>query len=226
MTQKPDAAMIFAAGFGTRMKPMTLTVPKPMLHLAGRPMIDHSVDLVRGAGISRIFANTHHLREKIAPHLSELGVTELYEFPEILETGGGLKSALPLLGPNPVVTLNPDAAWSGPNPIETLMSAWRPEMRALLLLVPLAIAGSNRSEGDFSLEHGVISRSGDFLYTGAQIIRTDGLAEIPESVFSLNRYWDHLAAGGPLHGVVFPGRWCDIGNPEGLALAERLIRHV
>lgn len=226
MTDVPHTAMIFAAGFGTRMRPLTLEIPKPMIPLAGRPMIDHSVDLIRAAGIKRVFANTHHLRERIAPHLAELGVTELHETPDILETGGGLKAALPALGPGPVVTLNPDAAWSGPNPIDLLVSAWRSEMRALLLLVPLANAETQRKDGDFSLENGEIRRSGDYLYTGAQVLRTDDLGKIPDRVFSLNRYWDLLSATGAINGVVYPGKWCDIGNPEGLAAAERMYRHV
>lgn len=225
MTDRPDSALIFAAGFGNRMGKLTARMPKPMIRLAGRPMIDHAVSRVRDAGIDRIFANTHYLHDVIAPHLETLGVTALHE-PEILETGGGLKAALPRLGASPVVTINPDAAWTGPNPIQTLLSQWRPHMSALLLLVPLSKAQTTRTEGDFSLEQGEIARIGDYLYTGAQIIRTDRLGDIPGDVFSLNRYWDHLAASGPLHGAVHPGGWCDIGHPEGLATAERMLRDV
>ena len=226
MTDRPQAAMIFAAGFGTRMGDLTKETPKPMLPLAGRPMIDHAVTLVRDAGIARIVANTHYLHDRIAPHLHALGVEVLHETPEILETGGGLKAALPALGPGPVLTMNPDAAWTGPNPVEALLSAWRPEMRALLLLVPLSAALTTREDGDFSLEQGEVRRKGPYLYTGAQIIRTDALGSIPDAAFSLNRYWDLLAATGPLHGIVHDGMWCDIGRPEGLAAAERMIAHV
>lgn len=226
MTDLPRAAMIFAAGFGTRMRALTRDVPKPMLPLAGRPMIDHAIDLVRDAGIDRIVANTHYLHDAIAPHLTAHGITVLHETPDILETGGGLKAALPALVTSPVVTLNPDAAWTGPNPIRTLLAAWRPEMRALLLLVPLGKAHTTRTNGDFSLEQGEIHRTGDYLYTGAQILRTENLASFPGTAFSLNRYWDHLAETGPLHGVVHTGQWCDIGHPEGLARAESLIADV
>ena len=226
MTDRPQAAMIFAAGFGTRMGDLTKETPKPMLPLAGRPMIDHAVTLVRDAGIARIVANTHYLHDRIAPHLHALGVEVLHETPEILETGGGLKAALPALGPGPVLTMNPDAAWTGPNPVEALLSAWRPEMRALLLLVPLSAAHKTREDGDFSLEQGEVRRKGPYLYTGAEIIGTDALGSIPDPAFSLNRYWDLLAATGPLHGIVHDGMWCDIGHPEGLAAAERMIAHV
>lgn len=226
MSSEIGSAMIFAAGFGTRMGDLTRNLPKPMLPLAGRPMIDHAVTMVRDAGIENIAANTHYLADRIDPHLHALGVTVLTETPEILDTGGGLKAALPHLGDGPVVTLNPDAAWKGANPVRTLLDAWQPKMQALLLLVPVGMAGSRRSKGDFSLEHGLVRRTGPFIYTGAQIIRTDHLSEIADPVFSLNRYWDLLADTGPIHGIVYPGQWRDIGYPEGLADAERMISDV
>ena len=226
MNDAPTSAMIFAAGLGTRMGELTRETPKPMLPLAGRPMIDHAIDLARAAGIDRIVANTHYLHERIEPHLRSLNVNVVREHPEILETGGGLKAALSLLGSDPVVTLNPDAAWTGSNPIETLLRAWRPEMQALLLLIPLSTAETPRDAGDFSLEQGEIRRKGDFIYTGAQILRTDRLDRIQDHAFSLNRYWDLLSEGGPIHGVVHAGGWCDIGHPEGLAKAERMLADV
>ena len=226
MSQQINAAMIFAAGFGTRMGELTRSTPKPMLPLAGRPMIDHAIDLLRNAGIVRVVANTHYLADQIEPHLVQRDVVALRETPEILETGGGLKAALPHLGADPVVTLNPDAAWTGSNPISTLLNAWRPEMSALLLLIPVENALTDRSDGDFSLENGELRRKGSFLYTGAQIIRTDCLAEIAEESFSLNLYWDLLSRTGPIHGVLHQGGWCDIGHPEGLTAAERMLKNV
>ena len=153
-------------------------------------------------------------------------ITVLREEPDILETGGGLKAARPHLGQGPVVTLNPDAAWTGPNPIRTLLSAWRPDMTALLLLISIDKARTARIAGDFTLDQGAVRRTGDFIYTGAQIVRTDRLDEIPDKVFSLNRYWDLLAEAGPIHGVLHTGEWCDIGHPEGLAAAERMLEGV
>lgn len=226
MSDEPEAAMIFAAGFGTRMGALTRDIPKPMIPLAGRPMIDHTVELLRSAGIQRIFANTHHLADRIEPHLASLDVLALREEPDILETGGGLKAALPHLGKGPVLTLNPDAAWAGPNPIRTLLNAWRPSMCALLLLVPLTAAVTSRREGDFSLRKGKISRRGDYLYTGAQILRTNELVRIQDRAFSLNRYWDLLLENGPIHGVVYSGCWCDVGNPVGLLAAEKMLAGV
>lgn len=217
--------MIFAAGFGTRMGALTNTRPKPMISLAGRPMIDHAIELVRDAGVEQIVANTHYLSEVIEPHLTGRGVRLSTEQPDILDTGGGLKAALPLLGNDVVITLNPDVVWLGPNPIRQLIEAWRPSMQALLMVVPLDRVTPARESGDFSLEHGAIRRNGDFLYTGAQIIRTNKLNDIEESVFSLNRYWDSLANDTALNGLAYDGRWCDIGTPEGLSSAERLLSH-
>ncbi len=214
------AAMIFAAGFGTRMGELTARTPKPMLPLAGKPMIDHAIDHIRTAGIDRIVANTHYLAERMTPHLKSRGLVVCHEDP-ILETGGGLRAALPRLGTDPVVTMNPDAVWIGSNPVQQLLANWRDDMQALLMLVP---SPEGHHSDDFSLEQGEIRRSGPYRYTGLQIIRTSGLAEIDADVFSLKLYWDRLAQAGPLHGHVYnDGTWCDIGTPAGLSEAERRL---
>ena len=179
-------------------------------------MIDHAVDLLRNAGVERLLANTHYLPEKIGPHLRELGIATLHEDP-ILETGGGLRAARDKLGCNPVITINPDAIWQGPNPVQYMAEAWSPNMTALLMLVPT----DGTRAGDFSLEHGKIRRNGPLLYTGLQIIRTDRLDDIEAPVFSLNLYWDHLMEIGPIHGIVYPGGWTDIGTREALEHANR-----
>ncbi len=214
------AAMIFAAGFGTRMGALTKSTPKPMVPLLGRPMIDHTIDLLRDAGVERLVANTHYLPERITPHLHRRGVMTSHE-DTILETGGGLRAAELLIGTSPVITMNPDAAWAGRNPVSQLCDAWREDMQALLMLVP---SPEGSESDDFSLEKGQISRIGPYRYTGLQLVRTDRLAEISTNVFSLNRYWDLLAETAPIHGVVYQGRWQDIGTPEGLAHAEGMLR--
>lgn len=216
-----SSAMIFAAGFGTRMRHLTQHLPKPMVPLGGRPMIDHALDLVRTAGIHQIVCNTHYLHEVIEPHLLAQGVQIAQEQPDILDTGGGLRAARHMLGPDPVLTLNPDVAWSGPNPVQELLNAWQPQMQALLLLVPVAY--TDRPSGDFRLDNSTLSRKGDYVYTGAQILRTSGLDNIDSRVFSLNVYWDMLMDAGEVHGVVYSGKWRDIGTPEGLAAAEVML---
>ena len=224
--RRPCSAMIFAAGFGTRMGDLCRDTPKSMVPFAGRPMIAHCIGLLRDAGIRTIVANTHHLPEEIEPFLRSEGIAISREHPDILETGGGLKAAVPLLGNAPVITINPDAAWLGRNPVKALVDAWRPEMQALLALVPQSSAHGTSSAGDFRLEGGRIRRGGPLIYGGAQVIRTDQLDGVAEKVFSLNVYWDLLSEMDGLHGLVCDGIWCDLGHPAGLRVAEDLACHV
>ncbi|PIL21806.1 hypothetical protein P775_02200 [Puniceibacterium antarcticum] len=219
--------MLFAAGFGTRMGALTQNRPKPLIPVAGRALIDHALDIATEHGPLRRVVNTHYLPDQMATHLADKDVVISHESPEILDTGGGLRAALPLLGGGPVFTLNTDAIWSGPNPLTLLSTAWNAErMDALLLCVPLPRALGRKGAGDFSLEQGRLHRGGDMVYTGAQILRTDGLADIAESAFSLNQLWNRMDAKERLFGITYPGTWCDIGHPEGLALAEGLLADV
>jgi MurNAc alpha-1-phosphate uridylyltransferase len=214
--------MLFAAGFGTRMGELTSDTPKPMLPLLGKPMVDHAAALARAAEISTIVANTHYLSEKIEPHLDSLGVVSCRERPDILDTGGGLRAASHLLT-SPTFTLNPDAAWLGPSPLTVLSNVWEDHMQALLLLVPTKRVKGRDGPGDFSIENRRLRRGGPLVYSGAQIIRTEGLQDIRTKAFSLNLYWDRIAEAGGLYGTTYSGRWCDIGTPEGLTLAEQLL---
>lgn len=226
MTEQPDALMIFAAGFGTRMGALTATRPKPLIEVAGKALLDHALDLAGDVAPTRLVVNAHYKAEMVRDHLAGREVTVLHEVPEILDTGGGLKAALPHLGRDPVFTLNSDAIWAGPNPLVDLARHWRPEeMDALMLLIPSGRAHGREGPGDFTLApDGSLIRGGDLVYSGAQIIRTEGLAAIPEQVFSLNRLWDWLAEAGRLKGMVYDGHWCDVGHPGGIAEAEALLK--
>lgn len=216
--------MIFAAGLGTRMRPLTDSLPKPLIPVAGRTLLDRALDLGRDAGAGPVVVNTHYLGHQIAAHLADRDVAISDEPGTILDTGGGLRQALPLLGQGPVMTLNPDVVWTGPNPLAALNAAWRDEMEALLMLVPLDRATGRQGAGDFSLDAaGRISRRGDFVYGGAQIIRPDRLARIPDAAFSLNRLWDLLIAEGRAFGIAHPGGWCDVGYPQAIPLAEAML---
>lgn len=227
----PHALMLFAAGFGTRMGALTATCPKPLVRVAGRPLIDHALDQTAGVNLQRVVANVHYLPDMMRDHLAQrTDIAIADESAEILETGGGLRAALPLLGPEPVFTLNTDAVWTGANALSQLAAVWRPEdMDALLLLLPAAQATGYRGAGDFLLApDGRIRRAqgaAGWAYLGAQIVKTDRLAEIPERVFSLNRLWDLAIAEGRAFGVVHQGGWCDVGRPEGIAEAEALLAH-
>ncbi|PJE37381.1 nucleotidyltransferase [Pseudooceanicola lipolyticus] len=220
-----DTVMLFAAGFGTRMGVLTRDRPKPLIEVAGQPLIDHALELVEAAGVPNRVANLHYKAEMLAAHLQPRGVNLSLESPQILDTGGGLKAALPLTGPGPLFTMNTDVIWSGPNPLDLLRATWQPDsMDALLMCVPLENTIGRKAPGDFALDRaGKITRGGDLVYGGLQILKTQDVARHDETVFSLNAIWDVLAARGRLFGAVYPGRWCDIGHPEGIRLAEALL---
>ena len=225
MRNQIDSLMIFAAGFGTRMGALTATRPKPLIEVAGRPLIDHALARAAEAGVGRIVVNTHYLGDQIAAHLAGRDVAISHEWPAILDTGGGLRQALPLLGGGTVMTMNPDVIWAGPNPLTLARAAWDPtRMDALLLCVEPENAVGRKGGGDFALStEGHLTRPGDMIYGGVQILKTDGLAGIAAEAFSLNRLWDRMIAQDRLHGALYPGQWCDIGHPEGIALAEDML---
>jgi MurNAc alpha-1-phosphate uridylyltransferase len=213
--------MVFAAGLGTRMGALTRDRPKPL--------IDHALAVVRGAGVPRVVVNVHAHAAQMRVYLARAAPEVLVsvEEAERLETGGGLKRALPLLGTSPVFGLNADMVWRGANPFLSLAAAWEPgRMDALLCLVPRAAATGHGGAGDFfRAADGRLARRGaaeaaDYVYAGAQIIDTRRVAEVPEAAFSLNRVWDAMLAEGRLFGVVHAGGWADVGTPEGIALAE------
>jgi MurNAc alpha-1-phosphate uridylyltransferase len=218
--------MIFAAGLGSRMGDLTRDRPKPLIEVAGRPLIDHALALVREAGVPRIVVNTHAHPDQMQAHLARVAPQALISHePERLETGGGLKRALPLLPSGPVFALNADMVWSGPNPLVALAAAWRPGLEALLCLVPREAAVGHAGAGDFFLEAGRLRRRGEapaapYVYAGAQIIDPAAVSGVPDEVFSLNPVWDALIAADRLAGIVHPGPWVDVGRPEGIALAE------
>ncbi len=219
--------MLFAAGFGSRMGALTTNRPKPLIEVAGKPLIDHALNLADAAGIAKIVVNLHYLGDQIAGHLQNRDILFSWERDQILETGGGLRAALPLLGDGPVLTLNTDAVWSGQNPLTQLLIAWDPaKMDALLLLLPAENALGHSGKGDFHLDpQGRISRANGGnapIYLGAQILKTQGLSAISEPVFSLNRLWDIAIANNRAYGLIHQGGWCDVGHPEGIALAESL----
>lgn len=216
--------MIFAAGKGTRMAPLTDVTPKPLIRVGDQTLLDRALALGNQAGGGPVVVNTHHLGEQVRDHVAGRGIAVSDESDLLLETGGGLRKALPLLGAGPVITMNPDVVWTGANPISVLLDAWDDRMDALLMLVPLGQTHGRAGGGDFSLDpSGRLIRRGDLVYGGAQIIRPDRLAEIPEDVFSLNRLWDLLIADGRAYGLIHDGEWCDVGRPDCIPLAEALL---
>ena len=232
----PDTAMILAAGLGTRMRPLTDNCPKPLLPLRGRPMIDLALDHAAAAGVRRAVVNLHYLGGMIRDHLAEREVPEILfsdEQPEILDTGGGIARALPLLGAAPFYTINSDAVWVGSNPLKALAAAWNPErMDALLLLVPRGRARGYTRMGDFFLsgEGATPIWRGDaevapMVYTGAQIIAPGVFGNASQEArarpFPL---WQALTAWDRVAAVTYDGGWVDVGTPAGLAEAEAALR--
>lgn len=207
---------------------LTQHCPKPLIKVNGVVLLDHALGLVPDD--CTVVVNTHYLHDQIEDHLNGRdNVSTLFE-PEILETGGGLKNAMPRLGDGPVITANSDAIWTGPNPIAALRDAWRPEdMDALLMLIPHQNAQEHRGVGDFDLHtDGHIERRGsapkaDYVYSGVQIIKTAGLEKIEQTAFSLNVLWDEMIRNQRAFGLVHHGGWVDVGRPEGIEVAERLL---
>lgn len=225
----PLPLMVFAAGFGTRMGALTANCPKPLIKVAGKALIDHTLDLAAQAGAGRTVVNLHYLADQMASHLQDRDLHMSVEQDQILETGGGLRKALPILGQGPVMTLNSDAIWTGQNPLSQLAAHWDAQrMDALLLLLPSDEATGHTGKGDFLLgQDSRIRRANGapgYVYLGAQILRPDGLAAINRDVFSLNLLWDEMIAKGRAYGLVHQGGWCDVGRPEGIATAEALLR--
>jgi MurNAc alpha-1-phosphate uridylyltransferase len=225
MRDRPTSVMLFAAGFGTRMKHLTANQPKPLVQVGGKALIDHSLEIARAVSPETILANLHYLPEMLIEHLAGSDVQTIVEQPDILETGGGLRNALPILGQGPVITMNTDAIWVGPNPVQMALDAWNPdEMDALLVCVPVDQTVGYSGNGDFSIAaNGQLTRGAGGVYGGVQIIKTQGLEAIEESAFSLNLLWDEMLSNNRLYGLSYTGRWCDVGHPDGIGLAEKMM---
>ncbi len=234
----PDTAFILAAGLGKRMRPLTASRPKPLVEVAGKPLIDHVLDRLRAAGISKVVVNAHYLADALEAHLKakardfELSISD--ERKQLLETGGGLKQALPLIGSDPFLVVNSDNYWvDGPaDTLHLLASLWREEeMDALLLLVPQARAFNHGGQGDFHMaSDGRLSRRergkvAPFVYTGIQMISKRLLRDAPDGPFSTNILWDRAIEEGRCFGAVHQGLWFDVGNPAAIKATERVLAH-
>jgi N-acetyl-alpha-D-muramate 1-phosphate uridylyltransferase len=240
MTRKSRAtpistAMVLAAGFGTRMRPLTDTIPKPMVQLAGRPLIDHVLDRIADTGITRAVVNVHHFADLLEAHVKRRTRPAIIVSDErhaILETGGGVVKALPLLGPRPFLIHNSDAVWiegAGSN-IGRLVAAWDDtRMDALLLLAPVETMLGYDGAGDFSLDpNGHLQRrrqggTAPYVFTGVSIARPRLFEGAPAGPHSLNVEWNEALGRGRLFGVTATGQWMHVGTPQGVIDAERCI---
>ncbi|MGI4731680.1 MAG: nucleotidyltransferase family protein [Janthinobacterium lividum] len=233
----PQTAMVMAAGLGKRMRPLTATRPKPLVEVAGKPLIDHVLDRLRAAGIRRVVVNVHYLADAVEAHLaaraSDLEVVISDERDELMETGGGLVRALPLIGDKPFLCVNSDNLWiDGPaDAIRLLAAGWDDAtMDALLLMVPYARATNHEGQGDFHLDRGgrIVRRRqpgrvAPFVYTGVQILSPRLIADWPAGPFSTMLFWERAIAAGRAFGAVHQGLWFDVGTPGAIGRTEALL---
>ncbi len=233
-----DTAMLMAAGLGKRMRPLTATRPKPLVKVAGKPLMDHALDRMADGGIRRVVVNVHYLADTVEAHLkARRGDMEFVisdERAKLLETGGGLMRARPLLGDQPFFCANSDNLWvDGPRETFAMMRAlWDPaRMDALLLLVPLAHATCHGGMGDFHMDaSGRLSRRkpshvAPFVFTGVQILSPALLTDPPGEVFSTNIFWNRAIEAGRLYGVSHQGLWFDVGTPQAIPVVEATLAH-
>ena len=229
-----DTAMVMAAGLGKRMRPLTASQPKPMVRVAGKPMIDHALDHLAQAGITHAIVNVHYLADVLEGHLQgrkSPKITISDEREQLLETGGGLIKAQSLL-PDPFFCLNSDNLWlDGPkNSFADLSAAWDADkMDALLLLVPHKGAANFRGKGDFHmgpdgrLRRRRSGRIAPFIFTGIQLVSKRLLRDAPEGPFSTNLLWDRAIEEGRLYGLTFAGRWFEVGTPQAIRPTELML---
>lgn len=227
-----ERAMVLAAGLGQRMRPITDTLPKPLVAIGGKAMLDHALDRLAEAGVREAVVNVHHLADRIEAHLAgrtSPHVTISDERAQLLETGGGVRKALPLLGPHPFFHVNSDSLWSesGRSNLAAMARRWDASaMDMLLLLAERETSIGFDGAGDFVQdEAGRLTRRGaaasaPFIYAGVAILKPDLFEATPEGPFSLNLLFDRAIATGRLYGQVLEGQWLHVGTPDAIAPAE------
>jgi MurNAc alpha-1-phosphate uridylyltransferase len=231
----PRTAMVLAAGYGTRMLPISATTPKPLVRVGGRTLIDHCLDGLAQAGVETAVINLHHLGHRIEEHLAGRRAPRIVfsdERDSLLDTGGGIRRALPLIGDEPFLLRNSDSFWlEGVRPnLRWLSGAWdSSRMDALLLLASTVRSVGYVGRGDFLLDgEGRLRRRPErdvapFVYAGAAIVHPHLFADTPEGPFSLNRLFDAAIEAGRLFGVRLDGVWINVETPGAIPAAEAAI---
>lgn len=233
-------AMVLAAGLGTRLRPITEHMPKPLVPVGGRPMLDYVLDLLVAAGIDTTAINVHHFADQMEDRISRETRMKMLisdERAELLNSGGGLVKGLALLDPEvPVVVMNADLFWVGENSgkppaLRRLAEAFDPAtMDMLLLCVTLENTTGHNGKKDFSLgADGRLSRYVDgaphpVVYAGALAVHPALFADAPEGAFNLNIYFDKAIAAHRLHGIMLEAKWITVGTPEAIGEAEAVLQ--
>ncbi|MBC8716300.1 nucleotidyltransferase family protein [Ochrobactrum sp. Marseille-Q0166] len=233
---RPDTAIMLAAGLGKRMRPITETMPKPLVKVSGKPLIDWGLDALAGAGVENTIVNVHYLADQLIDYLgsrSEPKITISDERDLLLDSAGGIVNVLPQLGGKAFYVLNADTFWVGdeaqPN-ITALAHVWDDtRMDILLMTARLDQATGFEGKGDFVAdEEGRLRRLRDVagdpvIYAGAAIIHPRIFAKAEPGVSSLNRYFDEAIAAGRLYGMPMTGHWLTVGTPEAIGEAEAVL---
>jgi MurNAc alpha-1-phosphate uridylyltransferase len=235
MALESKTAFVLAAGLGVRMRPLTDKLPKPLVRLSGKPLIDHVLDRIEEAGVGRVVVNVHHFADQLVGHLEQRRRPHVVlsdERAKLLDTGGGVFKALKTLGPEAFLIHNSDSVWIegiGSN-LDRLARAWDDErMDGLLLLAAVSEAVGYDGRGDFFLgPDGAIRRRSErefapFAFTGVSIAHPRMFADSPKGPFSLNLLWDRAIERGRLYGARLDGVWMHVGTPEALEAAERVL---
>lgn len=235
---KIEDAMVLAAGLGTRLRPITDTMPKPLVPVAGKAMIDYGLDALAAAGVKRAVVNVHHFADQMIAHLAGRTAPEIIlsdETDQLMNSGGGLAKGLKLLNRDPVFVMNADLFWIGeklgePSNLERLAEAFDPErMDMLLLCVKLEDTTGHNGKKDFSMDaDGRLARyrEGDgtpFVYAGAIAMMPALFDDAPGDAFNLNIYFDRAIETGRLFGLVMDGHWITVGTPDAIGAAEAVI---
>ena len=231
----PRTAMVLAAGLGTRMAPLTLTTPKPLIKVAGKPLIDWGLEALQRAGVERAVVNVHHLADQLEQHLAaweapSIVISDEREF--LLESAGGIINALDRIGNDPFYVINADTFWvDGDRPnLALLAEGWDDARMDILLMIATKEQATGASgRGDFHMSpEGRLRRLGEGetspnIYAGAAIIHPRIFAEAPSGKVSLNRYFDEAIAADRLYGVPMQGLWLTVGTPGAIDEAEAVI---
>ena len=231
----PTRAMVLAAGLGTRMRPLTDKLPKPLVPVAGKALIDHVLERLAGAGVTTAVVNVHHMAEAIETHLKGRTRPRIVisdERGELLDTGGGVVRALPLLGEKPFFHVNSDTIWiEGVTPnLSRLAAMFDPaQMDGVVLLAATAASIGYDGRGDFAMApDGRLKRRAErevvpFVYAGAAVLSPSLFAGVPAGAFSLNRMFDRAIETGRLFGLRLEGTWMHVGTPAAIQAAEAAI---
>lgn len=232
---RPTHAMVFAAGLGKRMRPLTNQLPKPLVKVNGKALIDYAIEGLAAASIRTIVVNVHYLPDLLESHLQQWEQPEIIVSNErdvLLETGGGLKKALPLLGSEPFFIRNSDSFWldSVRCNLDRMSEAWDSQkMDGLLLLAPTVDAIGHNGKGDFLMSStGELTRRNErnlapFIYAGAALFHPRFLDTAPDGPFSLNLLFDRAIEKGRLFGLRLEGVWIDVGTPQAIKDAEHAL---